>query len=602
MDKIKELLKIVPHLPGSYQMKNDKGVVIYVGKAKDLNKRLHSYFNGRVTGKTKIMVSEIDTFEYIVTNSEVEAFLTEINLIKHYDPKYNILLRDDKTYPYIEYINKPYPKLKVSRYLNVKKSDKKYLFGPYPNAYAARRIVRLLNRLYPFKKCDGMPNKVCLYYHIGECLGYCQKNVDQKKLNMMENDVLTFLKGNTTPLINKIKEKIKNASDNLNFELAKELKEELEYIDVISQKQLIVLNDYVNRDVIGFYFSENSISINILFIRNGKLLESHNKIIDVVSSKDEDLSSYLGMFYKNHEVPKEILVYKDFDGLDILEELYDAKILIPEKGKKRELVNLACNNAKEYFERETKLIDNKNRRTVTVNSELGKLLKIDNLSRIELFDNAHLFGTFTVSGMVVFIDGKPVKNAYRKYKSTNNVNDDYHVMKEVIYRRYYHALVDKENLTDLILVDGGKNQINATKEVLESLNLNNKIKLCGLKKDNHHKTSALIDGDTFEEYPVEKNSDLFNFLTFMQDEVHRFTITYHRQIRSKGLMESYLDDVEGIGEKRKKELLKKFGSVTKMKAASLDEFEEILPKEVALNLFNKFKENKEEKWFNFSFL
>ena len=595
MDKIKELLKSVPHLPGSYQMKNKNGVVIYVGKAKDLNKRLHSYFNGRVTGKTKIMVSEVDTFEYIVTNTEVEAFLTEINLIKHYDPKYNILLRDDKSYPYIEYISKPYPKLKVSRYLNARKSDKKYLFGPYPNAYAARRIVKLLNRLYPFKKCDGMPNKVCLYYHIGECLGYCQKNIDENKLNLMESEVLSFLRGNTDVIVNKIKEKINQASDNLNFELAKELKEELEYINIISEKQYIVLNDYVNRDIIGVYYTNNSLSIKILFIRNGKLLESHNKIIDIVSSLDEDLFNYIGMFYKNHEIPKEILIYKPFEGLEVLEDVYDMNIIIPEKGKKKELVNMACNNAKIFFERESKLIDNKNKRTKDVNNELGKLLNIKNLSRIELFDNAHLFGTFTVSGMVVFINGEPVKNAYRKYKSTKDVNDDYHVMKEVIYRRYYHALVDGENLTDLILVDGGLTQINATKEVLSSLALDDKIKLCGLKKDNHHRTSALIDGDTLEEIPIEKNSDLFNFLTFMQDEVHRFTITYHRQIRSKGLISSYLDEVEGIGPKRKKELLSKFGSAVKLKEASLEELESILPKEVANNLYLTLRSNKEEK-------
>ena len=587
MDKIRKLLEIVPHLPGSYQMKNDKGVVIYVGKAKDLNKRLHSYFNGRVTGKTKIMVSEVDTFEYIVTNSEVEAFLTEINLIKHYDPKYNILLRDDKTYPYIEYISKPYPKLKVSRYLNVKKSDKKYLFGPYPNAYAARRIVKLLNRLYPFKKCDGMPNKVCLYYHIGECLGYCQKNIDQNKLKIMEDEVLSFLNGNTSIIINKIKEKIMQASDNLNYELAKELKDELEYMNIISEKQLIVLNDYINRDVIGIYYTNNAIAINILFIRNGKLLESHNKIIDIVSNLDDELSSYLMYFYKNHEVPKELLIYKSFEGLDALETIYGVKTIIPEKGKKKDLVKLACNNAKEYFERESKLIDNKNKRSVYVNQELGKLLGINNLSRIELFDNAHLFGTYTVSGMVVFINGEPCKNAYRKYKSTENINDDYHVMQEVIYRRYYHALVDKENLTDLILVDGGLIQINATKEVLSKLNLDDKIKVCGLKKDKNHRTNALIDGDTLDEIPIEKNSDLFNYLTFMQDEVHRFTITYHRQIRSKGLINSILDDIPGIGPKRKKLLLKKYGSVVKMKEATVDELSDILPEDVAIDLHNK---------------
>ena len=329
------------------------------------------------------------------------------------------------------------------------------------------------------------------------------------------------------------------------------------------------------------------ITLNILFIRNGKLLESHNKIIDIVSNLDDELTSYLAHFYKNHEVPKEVLIYKNFEGLNAVEELYNVKFIIPEKGKKKELVNLASNNAKQYYEREFKLIDKQNRRTVYANQALGQLLKMPNLSRIELFDNAHLFGTFTVSCMVVFINGEPCKNAYRKYKSTENINDDYHVMKEVIYRRYYHALVDKENLADLILVDGGLVQINATKEVLSSLNLDDRIKVCGLKKDKNHKTAALIDGDTLEEIPIEKNSDLFNFLTFMQDEVHRFTITYHRQIRSKGLINSLLDDVPGIGDRRKKLLLKKYGSVSKMKDASLDELCELMPLNIASALFEK---------------
>lgn len=588
---IAELLKSVPHLPGSYQMKNKNGNVIYVGKAKDLNKRLHSYFTGRVTGKTKIMVSEVDTFEYIVTNTEVEAFLTEINLIKHYDPKYNILLRDDKTYPYIEYISKPYPMLKVSRYRNVKKNDKKYLFGPYPNAYAARRIVKLLNRIYPFKKCDYMPNKVCLYYHIGECLGYCEKLQNTQNLKDMEYEVLSFLKGNTTSLVNKIKEKINIACQNLNYELAKELKEELDYIEVIEEKQLIVLNDYIDRDIVGSYILGDNLAINILFIRNGKLVGSTNKLINLIGDKNEEIINYLGMFYKNHEVPKEILIDDSSIDTDILSNIYNVNFITPSIGKKKELVNMAKKNAEIYLEREKKLIDNKYNKTVLVNDELRKLLKLDNLNQIELFDNSNLFGTYTVSCMVVFINGEPCKNAYRKYKSTFDVNDDYNVMKEVIYRRYYHALLDKENLTDLIIVDGGTNQINACKEILNSLNIS-KIKVCGLKKDNHHRTNALIDGDTFEEISVEKNSDLFNYLTRMQDEVHRFTISYHRQIRSKGLTKSILDDIEGIGPKRRKILLSKYKTVLEMKNASLDELKMILPNDVAENLFNELKKYK----------
>lgn len=593
MDKILEKLKTVPHLPGSYQMRNIHGTVIYVGKAKDLRKRLNSYFNGRVTGKTKIMVSEIHDFEYIVTNSELESFLTEINLIKHYNPKYNILLRDDKSYPYIEYISSPYPRLKVSRYLTVKKSDKKKLFGPYPNAYAARRIVKLLNRIYPFKKCEIMEKKVCLYYHIGECLGYCQKNVDTHKLNEMENEVLSFLRGNTSLVIKRIKDKIKILSDNLNFEMAQELSEELKYIEIINQKQLIVLNDYVNRDVIGFYDANDLISVNILFIRSGKLLESHNKIIDLVSTKQDAILSYLAMFYKNHEIPSEIVIYNNIEGLDVLGEFLNVKFIVPEKGKKKELVKMACDNAKAYLNSEIIKLDSKDRRTILANNELGKLLDIPRLSKIELFDNSNLFGTYTVSGMVVFINGKPCKNAYRKFKSTKDINNDYAVMKEVLYRRYYNALVEKENLPELIIVDGAIAQINACNEILKSLNLDDKIKVCGLKKDKHHKTSALVDGKTLDIIPVEYNSDLFNYLTFMQDEVHRFTINYHRNIRSKGLIGSLLDDIKGIGPKRKKELIKKFGSIAKMKKASISELEEILPSDAANELYNFLNKTEE---------
>jgi len=584
---IKEKLSLVPQKPGCYLMKNKDGIIIYVGKAKNLHKRLSSYFNRTVTGKTAKMVSEVADFTYIVANSELEAFIIELNLIKEYDPKYNILLKDDKSYPYIEYINKPYPKLKVSRYLSIKKSDKKMLFGPYPNAYAARRIVNLLNRLYPLKKCEGMPKKTCLYYHIGECLGYCSKNVDQNKLEVMEKEILSFLRGNDKVLKDKLLEKINSYSEALNFEMALELKKELDYINVIMDKQKVELNDFVNRDVIGYVFDNGFISLQIFFIRNGKLIGGHADIFPIISEVVDDVEFYIMKYYAKHEIPKEIFVTKEINK-DVLGELLQVKFITPEKGKKKKLLDMTLMNAKINLENELKLIEKEIFKTEDANNELKEILNMDKLDRIDLFDNSNLFGNFSVSGMVVFKNGRPAKKEYRKYKISVDKNDDYNTMKEVIYRRYYRMLVDKLECPDLIIVDGGINQINACKDVLEMLNLN--IKVCGLRKNNKHKTNDLIDGETYEAVILDKTSNVFHYLTRMQDEVHRYTINYHRTIRSKGNIASVLDNIEGIGDKRKKELIKKFGSLNKIVEASKEELETILPSNIAVNL-KKFLEN-----------
>ena len=568
-------------------MRNKDNVIIYVGKAKDLHKRLSSYFNRTVTGKTAKMVSEVVDFTYIVANSELEAFIIELNLIKEYDPKYNILLKDDKSYPYIEYINKPYPKLKVSRYLSIKKSDKKMLFGPYPNAYAARRIVNLLNRLYPLKKCEGMPKKTCLYYHIGECLGYCTKNVDKEKLEIMEKEILGFLRGNDKILKDKIIEKINSYSESLNFEMAMELKKELDYINVIMDKQKVELSDLTNRDIIGYTYDNGFISVQIFFVRNGKLIGGHADIFPIISEVVDDIEYYVIKYYLKHEVPKEILVSKELN-INILSELLQTKVIVPEKGKKKKLLDMTITNAKINLENELQLIQKEIFKTEDANEELKRLLNLDKLDRIDLFDNSNLFGNFSVSGMVVFKNGRPAKKEYRKYKITIDKNDDYNTMKEVIYRRYFRALLDKTELPDLIIVDGGINQINACKNILEDLRLN--IKVCGLRKNNKHKTNDLLDGDTYDAIVMDKTSNVFHYLTKMQDEVHRYTINYHRTIRSKGNISSVLDNVSGIGSKRKKELIKKFGSVVKMKEATIDDLKTILPENVAINL-KTFLEN-----------
>ena len=589
---LKEKLKTIPHLPGSYQMRNINNNVIYVGKAKDLYKRVNSYFKGNVTGKTAKMVSEVHDFTYITTQTEQEAFILEINLIKEYNPKYNILLKDDKSYPYIEYISKPYPKLKVSRYLNVKKRDKKLLFGPYPNAYAARKIVGLINRLYPLKKCEGMPKKVCLYYHIGECLGYCEKNVDQEKLVSMEKEILDFLKGNDKILIDKIMEKINNFSENLNFEASLELKKELEYIKIILDKQKVELHDYINRDAIGFYFDEGIISVQILFIRNGKIVGSNNDKFYLMSDIYDEVNSYILNFYTRHEIPKEILLDSGLNT-DIVSNILNTKALIPQKGVKKTLIEMAKTNAKISLEQELTIIKNDETRSLGANEKLKELLNLPVLDRIDAFDNSNLFGSYAVSGMIVFKSGKPYRKEYRKYKVSVDKNDDYNTMKEVIYRRYYRAMVDKTEMPDLILVDGGENQIKACLEILNSLHLN--IKVCGLKKDNHHRTNELIDGDTLKVISIPHNSDIFHYLTRIQDEVHRFTITYHKNLRDKGTIASILDNINGIGKSRKKELIKKYGSIKKMAEASVADLTEILPLKVAEDLHKYLQERNEYK-------
>ncbi|MBE6156023.1 MAG: excinuclease ABC subunit UvrC [Firmicutes bacterium] len=577
----KDELKLVPHLPGSYQMINKDGVIIYVGKAKDLNKRLHSYFRGTVTGKTALMVSEVDHFTYIVTKTETESFILELNLIKKHDPKYNILLKDDKTYPYIEYVSKPYPSLKVSRYTSIKRSDKKQIFGPYPNAYAARRIVNLINRLYPLKKCDGNPKKLCLYYHIGECLGYCVKNPSLEKIMQIENEILSFLRGNDKILIDKIMEKIEILSQNLNFEKALELRNELNYIKVVLDKQKVELHDFVNRDVISFYHLNGYLSVQIFFIRNGKLLGGHSNIINMVASAEEELNLYIYSYYQSHEKPKEILTTSEVNK-EILSDLLNINFITPLKGKKKELLNMCYMNAKLNLEREIESFKQDEKRTIEANNRLGKLLNISSLNTIETFDNSNLFGSFSVSGMVVFKNGKPSKNDYRKFKISLDKNDDYHMMEEVIYRRYFRLLVEKKPMPDLIFVDGGINQINACKSSLEKLNIN--IPVCGLKKDDHHRTKTLIDGTLMKEIDLTSEIDIFNYLTRIQDEVHRFTINYHKQIRSKGALGSILGNVDGIGEKRRKELLKKYGSLEKIKEASTEELTSIIPVKVAEEL------------------
>lgn len=583
----KEELSLVPHLPGCYLMRNKDNIVIYVGKSKNLKNRLSSYFQREHTGKTMMLVREIDHFEYIVTNTEMESLLLEINLIKKYNPKYNILYRDDKSYPYIELTSDKVPTLRIIRRINVKKV-KNNLFGPYPNVGAAKKVVEILNRIYPLRKCKTYEKRECLYYHIGQCLGYCTHDIEESRIKEMKSEIISFLNGNTKVLTDRITNKMREYSDKMEYEKALEYKELLDYINITTEKQKVDLDSSVNIDVASYYAKDNYISIQILFIRGGKLLDRNRNIFPMIDTEEEEFSKYLSDFYsRNITIPKEVLVPDKIDK-EVFEEVFNIKFVTPIKGEKKRILDLAYDNARIYYEEQMTYIKRDEDKITNALEELKDKLKLDSVDRIELFDNSNLFGTFNVSGMVVFVMGKPSKNDYRKFKITNDKNDDYGTMREVIYRRYFRVLKDGLEKPNLVIVDGGLGQINVAREVIHELGLD--IPVCGLKKDDKHATNVLLGFNPVVEIPIDKRSDLFLLLTKMQTEVHNFTISYHKQIRSKGALSTVLDNIEGIGEVRKKRLLKKYKTISKMKEASLEELEEILPKEVAVT-FKDFLDN-----------
>ena len=583
---LKEKLLLLPNKPGCYLMKDKNGVIIYVGKAKNLKNRVNSYFKSSHSGKTKVLVSNIVDFEYIITNSELEALLLEINLIKEHNPKYNVLLKDDKSYPYIEITDEKVPRLLIVRPSKLRKKNHK-LYGPYPNSTAAKKTIELLNRLYPLRKCKTMGKRECLYYHIGECLGYCCNKIDKQEIDSMVSEITRFLKGEDKIVLDKIDAMMESAISKLNFEKAKELNELKEFVNVTLRKQLIDLNDNIDRDIFGYAVYKGYIGIQVLFLRGGKLIERNSSIYPIITDEIEDLTLFISSFYdKNNIKPKEILIPDIIDDA-LIKDVLNINVIKPVKGKKKELVEMANKNALNTLKEKFELVKANDENALNACCELKDLLGISSANRIETFDNSHLFGTYTVSGMVVFTLGVPDKNNYRKYKILSDAKDDYHLMKEVIYRRYFRVLMDNLERPDLIIVDGGKAQINAAEEVLNSLNLD--IPVCGLIKSEHHKTSSLLYNERI--YDIDKTSNLFHMLERLQDEVHNYTISYHKNIRSKGALSSMLDNVPGIGEVRKRELLKKFPSVTKMKEASVSDLEVVLPRDVAKNLYEFLKNN-----------
>lgn len=574
MEQIREKLKLLPDKPGVYLMKNDEGEIIYVGKAKVLKNRVRSYFTGSHNAKTQLLVSHIVDFEYIVTDTVVEALVLECNLIKEYKPPYNIMLRDDKSYPYIKITGDEHPRLEIVR--KVKKDKGKY-FGPYPNASAATETKKLLERLYPLRKCAPLKDKICLYYHINQCLAPCEYEVAQETYDGMVKEITRFLNGGHRDIAKSLEEKMLAASEELNFERAKELRDQIAHIERVMEKQKVSLTDTVDRDVFGFSTAKGYMCIQVFYMRQGKLIEREVQVFHHHGDEMEDFLSYVAQFYMdNPDLPKEILLPREGEGTELLAEwLGSVKIKFPHRGPKKQLVDMAIENARIALEERFRLMERDENRTVRAVKELGQILGIPAPRHIESFDNSNIQGVDAVAAMIVFRDGQPAKKEYRKYKiKTVEGPDDYASMREVVRRRYSRLLKEGQPLPDLIVIDGGKGQLSSAIDVLENeLGLN--IPVCGLAKDDRHRTSQLFLGEDPTPVPIDRHSQAFYLLTRVQDEVHRFAISFHRQTHSKTAMRSVLDDIPGVGEKRRKALLKHFGSLENMKQGAVEEYRKI---------------------------
>ena len=589
---IKSKLELLPTSPGCYIHKDKNGTIIYVGKAKNLRNRVRSYFRGSHDTKTEALVSEIVDFEFIVTESNIEALLLEINLIKENKPKYNIMLKDDKSYPFIKITNERYPRLIITR--QVKKDGGLY-FGPYPDVGAANEIKRLLDRIFPFRKCTNPPSKVCFYYHIGQCMAHTICKKDEDYFKSMDQEVSDFLKGQDDKIIDDLKGKMAAAAQTMEFERAAEYRDLIQAIGTLRTKQRVMANDLQNRDVFGYYVDKGWMCVQVFFVRQGKLIERDVNLFPYYNDPDEDFLTYVGQFYqeKSHLVPNEVLIPQDIDE-EAVKALVDSKILKPQRGEKKQLVNLAIKNARVSLEQKFNLLEKSVEKTQGAIENLGRLLQIPTPVRIESFDNSNIMGTSPVSAMVVFVNGKPSKKDYRKYKIKTVVGpDDYASMREVIRRRY--GRVQRDGLTppDLIVIDGGQGQVNIAKQVIqEELGLD--IPIAGLQKNDKHQTHELLFGDPLEVVELSRNSQEFFLLQRIQDEVHRFAITFHRQLRSKNSFSSQLDGIDGLGPKRKQNLMKHFKSLTKIKEASVDEIVGVgVPRAVAEAVQRKLNPQEE---------
>ncbi|ENH97032.1 excinuclease ABC subunit C [Gracilibacillus halophilus YIM-C55.5] len=591
-DNIQQKLAVLPAQPGCYLMKDRHGTIIYVGKSKILKNRVRSYFTGANDQKTQRLVREIQDFEYIVTSSEIEALILEMNLIKKYDPKYNVLLKDDKSYPYLKITNERHPRLLITRQVNRKTG--KY-FGPYPNVMAAKETKRLLDRLYPLRKCKNPSGRHCLYYHMGQCLACADDPPSSDEYKKIVQEITSFLNNGHTQIKQELKQQMYEASEDLNFERAKEVRDLIDHIESVMEKQKMTMTDQVDRDIFNYRYDKGWMCVQVFFVRQGKLIERDVSIFPFFDDAEETFLSFVGSFYLHHHhpKPKQILVPVPTE-IDLLKELLEVDVHIPMRGRKKELVELAGKNAEIALNEKFSLIERDEERTIRAVERLGNQLHIETPHRIEAFDNSNIQGVDPVSAMVVFIDGKPAKKEYRKYKIKQVEGpDDYETMREVIRRRYTRVLKEGLPLPDLIMVDGSKGQMSAAEDVLAN-ELGLDIPLCGLAKDEKHRTSELLYGDPPEAVPMDRRSQEFYLIQRIQDEVHRFAISFHRQLRGKSAFRSELDEISGIGNKRKTLLLTHFKSLNEIKKAEKSDLTKLgLPASIAENIIDHFQKQDE---------
>ena len=589
---IKHKLELLPDSPGCYIHKDKNGKIIYVGKAKNLKNRVRSYFHGSHNTKTELLVSEIEDFEYIVTGSNTEALLLEINLIQENMPKYNIKLKDDKSYPFIKItVNEQYPRLMITRQI---KKDGAMYFGPYPDSGAATEIKRLLDRIFPFKKCTNPANKVCFYYHLGQCKAHTICHVDHDYFVAMAQDVKNFLNGQDNKIVDGLKEKMQKASDMMEFERAAEYRDLLQAISTLRTKQRVMNQDMMDRDIFGYYVDKGWMCVQVFFVRQGKLIQRDVNMFPYYNDPEEDFLTYVGQFYcdSKHFIPKEIFIPQDIDE-ELVKAVVDTKVIKPQRGEKKQLVNLAIKNARVSLQQKFDLLEKDIRKTHGAIENIGELLNIPKPVRIEAFDNSNIQGTSPVAGMVVFVNGKPSKKNYRKFKIKTVVGpDDYASMREVIYRRYSRVMKDGLTPPDLIIIDGGQGQVNVARDVIEN-KLGLDIPIAGLQKNDKHQTHELLFGDPLEVVELPRNSEEFFLLQRIQDEVHRFAITFHRQLRSKNSFSSKLDGIAGLGPKRKQLLMKHFKSLPNIQKANVEDIINCgIPRNVAVVVKEKLAEEK----------
>lgn len=577
---IKHKLELLPDSPGCYLHKDKADTIIYVGKAKNLRNRVRSYFRGSHDTKTALLVSEIADFEFIVTESNTEALLLEINLIQENMPKYNIKLKDDKSYPFIKITNEPFPRLLITR--QIKKNDGLY-FGPYPDAYTATEVKKLLDRIFPFKKCKNPVNKVCFYYHLGQCQAHTICHTDKAYWDSLVADVKQFLTGKDDNIIDGLRSKMLEASNKQEFERAAEYRDLISGIATMRTKQRVMSKDLQDRDIFGYFVDKGWMCVQVFFVRQGKLIQRDVNMFPYYNEAEEDFLTYVGQFYSDqrHLIPKEVFIPETIDET-LVAAIVPARIVKPQRGEKKQLVALATKNARVSLQQKFDLLEKDLRKTSGAIEHLGQLLGIEKPVRIEAFDNSNIQGTSPVAAMVVFVDGKPSKKDYRKFKIKTVIGpDDYASMREVIYRRYSRVKHEGLQAPDLIIVDGGQGQVKAARDVIEH-QLGLSIPVAGLQKNDKHQTHELLFGNPLAVVELPRNSEEFFLLHRIQDEVHRFAITFHRQVRSKNAFSSKLDHIAGLGPKRKQLLLKRFKSMTALEQASLEEIQQLgIPKTVA---------------------